>query len=83
MKDFDIVKLQTYFRGATTIINCLPSQEQAGREVRVIVKPDATSDEDARTVAHKIAKEIEETQSYPGTVKVTVIRELRVEEEAK
>jgi HD superfamily phosphodiesterase len=34
-------------------------------------------------LAHKIAKEIEETQSYPGTVKVTVIRELRVEEEAK
>jgi ribonucrease Y len=56
---------------------------QAGREVRVIVKPESTSDEDTQVLAHKIAKEIEGTQSYPGTVKVTVIRELRVVEEAK
>lgn len=56
---------------------------QAGREVRVVVKPDTSSDEDTKVLAHKIAKEIEETQSYPGTVKVTVIRELRVVEEAK
>ncbi|MCA9379495.1 HD domain-containing protein, partial [Candidatus Dojkabacteria bacterium] len=56
---------------------------QAGREVRVIVKPDETSDKDTKVLAHKIAKEIEDTQSYPGSVKVTVIRELRVVEEAK
>lgn len=56
---------------------------QAGREVRVIVKPDQSSDKDTKALAHKIAKEIEDTQSYPGTVKVTVIRELRVVEEAK
>lgn len=56
---------------------------QAGREVRVIVKPEESSDEDTDVLAHKIAKEIEETQSYPGTVKVTVIRELRVVAEAK
>jgi len=56
---------------------------QAGREVRVIVKPTDTNDEDTKVLARKIAKEIEETQSYPGTVKVTVIRELRVVEEAK
>lgn len=56
---------------------------QAGREVRVVVKPDKTSDDDAQVLAHNIAKEIEETQSYPGTVKVTVIREYRVVEEAK
>jgi len=55
----------------------------AGREVRVILKPEATNDEDARVLAHKISKEIEKTQQYPGTVKVTVIRELRHEEEAK
>jgi ribonuclease Y len=56
---------------------------QAGREVRVIVKPEKSSDEDTKLLAHKIAKEIEATQNYPGTVKVTVIRELRVVEEAK
>jgi ribonucrease Y len=55
----------------------------AGREVRVIVKPDETSDEDAKVMAYKIAREIEETQSYPGVIKVNVIRELRATEEAK
>lgn len=55
----------------------------AGREVRVIIKPDETSDEDARTIAYKISKEIEATQNYPGVIKVNVIRELRVTEEAK
>jgi ribonuclease Y len=56
---------------------------QAGREVRVIVRPEESSDKDTKVLAQKIAKEIESTQSYPGTVKVTVIRELRVVEEAK
>ncbi len=56
---------------------------QAGREVRVVVKPDQASDKDTKTLAHKIAREIEDTQSYPGTVKVTVIRETRVVEEAR
>jgi ribonuclease Y len=56
---------------------------QAGREVRVVVRPDKASDEDTKVLAYKIAKEIEETQSYPGTVKVTVIREMRVVQEAK
>ena len=55
----------------------------AGREVRVIFKPAVTSDEDVVIQTHKIAKEIEETQNYPGSVKVTAIRELRVTEEAK
>ncbi len=55
----------------------------AGREVRVIIKPQEASDEDTSTLAHNIAKEIEETQNYPGTVKVTVIREFRAEAEAK
>lgn len=56
---------------------------KAGREVRVLVNPDDTSDEDAKLLAYKIAKEIEDTQSYPGTVKVVTIRETRVTEEAK
>lgn len=55
----------------------------AGREVRVIFKPSLTNDEDVVIQTHKIAKEIEETQNYPGSVKVTAIRELRVTEEAK
>lgn len=55
----------------------------AGREVRVIVKPEDVTDEDTNVMAFKIAKEIEETQSYPGVVKVTVIREHRAIEEAK
>ena len=55
----------------------------AGREVRVIVKPEEIDDETSRILAHKIAKEIEEKQNYPGTVKVTVIREMRIEAEAK
>ncbi|BCX13712.1 MAG: ribonuclease Y [Candidatus Dojkabacteria bacterium] len=55
----------------------------AGREVRVIVKPEELNDKDTELLAYEIAKEIEETQSYPGVVKVNVIRELRVTTEAK
>jgi len=55
----------------------------AGREVRVIVKPEETTDEGTKVMAFKIAKEIEETQSYPGVIKVNVIRELRTTVEAK
>lgn len=55
----------------------------AGREIRVIFRPDGTSDEDVSILSHKIAKEIEETQNYPGSVKVTAIREFRVEAEAR
>ena len=55
----------------------------AGREVRVIFEAEKTSDDDVIVLTHKIAKEIEETQSYPGSVKVTAVREFRVIEEAK
>jgi ribonuclease Y len=55
----------------------------AGREVRVIFRPEKASDEDVIVLTRKIAKEIEETQNYPGSVKVTAIREFRVEEAAK
>ncbi len=55
----------------------------AGREIRVIIKPKEASDEDTTVLAHKIAKEIEETQNYPGTVKVIAIREFRAKAEAK
>lgn len=56
---------------------------QAGREVRVIVKPDEIGDAEAHKLARDIRAKIEKTLSYPGTIKVTVIRETRVYEIAK
>ncbi|MCM8760491.1 MAG: ribonuclease Y, partial [Candidatus Omnitrophica bacterium] len=55
----------------------------AGREIRVIVKPEKISDEGAKELAKTIAKKIEETMQYIGQVKVTVIREKREIELAK
>lgn len=55
----------------------------AGREVRVFVKPDRVDDYSTAFLAKEIAKKIELEQSYPGVVKVTVIRETRVSETAK
>lgn len=55
----------------------------AGREVRVIVKPERVDDSTAFILAREIAKKIELEQSYPGVVKVTVIREVRISETAK
>ena len=50
---------------------------QAGREIRVIVKPGEVDDESAALLSHEIAREIEDQLEYPGQVKVTVIRESR------
>ncbi len=56
---------------------------QAGREVRVLVKPEEISDAEAAKLARDIKKKIETTMNYPGTIKVTVIREIRVQEVAR
>ena len=56
---------------------------QAGREVRVIVKPDAISDDDMPFLAREICKKIENELDYPGQIKVNVIRESRASEYAK
>lgn len=56
---------------------------QAGREVRIIVKPDEIDDLESTKMAREIAKNIEETLQYPGQIKVTVIREMRAVEFAK
>ncbi len=55
----------------------------AGREVRVFVQPDKVDDASTAFLAREIAKKIELEQTYPGVVKVTVIRETRVTETAK
>ncbi|MEG0073556.1 MAG: ribonuclease Y [Clostridia bacterium] len=56
---------------------------QAGREVRIIVKPDVVNDQTMPIVARNIANQIEQDVNYPGQIKVNVIRETRVIELAK
>lgn len=56
---------------------------QAGRELRVIVKPDEVDDTNSYKMARDIKEKIESEMQYPGTIKITVIRETRAQEEAK
>jgi ribonuclease Y len=56
---------------------------QAGRELRVMVKPDVVDDLEAHVLAREVAKQIEEELTYPGQVRVTVIRESRATEIAR
>jgi ribonuclease Y len=56
---------------------------QAGREIRVFVKPEEISDLSAHELAVQIAQQIEQELKYPGEIKINVIRELRVIEYAR
>jgi ribonuclease Y len=56
---------------------------QAGREVRIIVRPEDIDDLDALRIARDVAKKIEENMQYPGQIRVTVIRETRAIDYAK
>ncbi|MBR3203155.1 MAG: ribonuclease Y, partial [Solobacterium sp.] len=56
---------------------------QAGREIRVMVQPEKINDETMVKVAHDIKDRIENEMTYPGQIKVTLIREVRVQELAQ
>ena len=56
---------------------------QAGREIRVMVKPDVVKDDEMILKAHEVSKKIEDELSYPGQIKVQMIRESRVVDYAK
>jgi ribonuclease Y len=56
---------------------------QAGRELRVIVGSDKMSDQDAEQLSYDISKRIQDEMTYPGQIKITVIRETRVVSYAK
>ena len=56
---------------------------QAGREVRVVVDPEAVDDVNSRYVARDIAKRVSEEMTFPGEIRVTVLREMRTIEYAR
>jgi ribonuclease Y len=74
----ELEKIASSFTGIKKVYSI-----QAGREVRVIVQPDIITDNGTRELATKVAKKIEENLSYPGEIKVTVIRETRAVEHAQ
>ncbi len=83
--------LETYIKRLEKLENIANSFEgversfaiQAGREIRIMVKPESVSDEETTLIAREIVSKIENNLEYPGQIKVSVIRELRSVEYAK
>jgi len=83
--------LETYIKrleSLESIADSFPGVEkayaiQAGREIRIMVKPDQIDDVSAVKLAHDITKKVEQEMVYPGQIKVTVIREVRAVDYAK
>ena len=83
--------LENYVKRLETLENIAKQQEgvesafaiQAGRELRIIVKPEAVDDLASMRIARDVSQEIEETMEYPGQIKVTVVRETRASEIAR
>lgn len=73
--------LENTAKGITGVEKCYAIQ--AGRELRVFVEPTTVDDWNAKKIAREVANKIEEELQYPGEIKVTVIRDLRVEEYAR
>jgi len=76
-----IEQLETVCKSFNGVSNCYAMQ--SGREVRVMVVPDKVSDEDSFVLARQIKEKIETEMTYPGQIKVQVIREVRAIEIAK
>ena len=83
--------LEAYIKRLETLENIADSFDgveksfaiQAGREVRIIVKPEKISDDQMTIMARDVAKKVEEEMEYPGQIKVNIVRETRVVDYAK
>ncbi len=74
----DLEEIANSFEGVKTSFAL-----QAGREIRIMVSPEAIKDDKVTILAHDIREKIESNLEYPGNIKVTVIRELRAVDYAK
>ena len=83
--------LETYLKRVTALEDLANAFEgveqsfaiQAGREIRIVVRPNVVDDLGAIMLSRDIAKKVEDTLEYPGQIKVTVIRETRSVDFAK
>ncbi|MDU5915854.1 MAG: HDIG domain-containing protein, partial [Negativicoccus succinicivorans] len=76
-----LTKLEEIAKSFEGVENCFAIQ--AGREIRVMVKPEKVNEDETTLLVHKIAQRIENELKYPGQVKVVVIRETRATDYAK